>query len=183
MKSDALSVREIQETDIDLITDYWLNADPAFLISMGADKTKIPSRIQWKELLKEQIDQSYHLKKSYCITWLLNEKPIGHCNVNKIIFGEEAYMHLHIWKAENRKSGIGTELVRKSLPFFFNNLELKKILCEPYALNPAPNKSLEKIGFEFVKTYLTIPGWINFEQSVNLWQLTFEKFKLTNFPS
>jgi hypothetical protein len=51
------------------------------------------------------------------------------------------------------------------------------LYCEPYALNPAPNKTLEKLGFKFLKTYTTIPGWINFEQEVNLWELKNNIFK------
>jgi RimJ/RimL family protein N-acetyltransferase len=86
-------------------------------------------------------------------------------------------MHLHLWKSKNRKKGIGTELVRKSIPFYFENFKIEKLICEPYALNPAPNKTLEKIGFEFIKKYRTIPGSLNFEQDVNRWELTKEKFE------
>lgn len=183
MQEFNLSVRELQLSDLDSIIDYWLNSKPSFLEAMGVDLSKIPLREQWEEMLNEQIEQPYIEKKSYCTIWLLNGAAIGHCNVNKIIFGEEAFMHLHIWKAKNRKLGVGTALVKKSLPLFFRNLDLKKIYCEPYALNPSPNKTLKKVGFEFVKTHITTPGWLNFEQPVNLWQLTFEKFKTINFPS
>ncbi len=86
-------------------------------------------------------------------------------------------MHLHIWNSEVRKMGLGTQLVKMSLPYFFKNMNLKKLYCEPYALNPAPNNTLKKVGFEFVKEYITIPGFLNFEQQVNLWELTYDKFK------
>ena len=134
MAGNNLSVRELQQTDINSIIDYWLNSDPSFIEAMGVDKAKILSRIQWKEMLTEQIEQPYQKKQSYCTIWLLNEKPIGHCNVNKIIFAEEAYMHLHIWKAEYRKSGTGTALVKKSIPFFFKNLKMNDTAasCELY---------------------------------------------------
>lgn len=55
-------------------------------------------------------------------------------------------------------------------------MELKNIYCEPYAQNPAPNKTLAKAGFLFVKKYTTIPGYLNFEQEVNQWLMTQEKF-------
>ena len=108
--------------------------------------------------------------------WQMDNEPIGHCNVNKIKFGEEAYMHLHLWNSDGRKKGMGAELVKMSLPYFFEKLELKKIYSEPYALNPAPNKTLVKAGFTFVKEYITTPGFLNFEQPVNLWELTYEQF-------
>lgn len=137
----------------------------------------MPAREEWIKMLTEQLSQSPEEKKSYCIIWQLDNKPIGHSNVNKIKFGEEAYMHLHLWKNEARKKGIGTALVKMTLPWFFDNLKLKKIYSEPYALNPAPNKTLESAGFSFVKEFITIPGWLNFEQPVKLWELSYDNYR------
>lgn len=180
MPNNNLSVREIQQSDIGLITQYWLSADAAFLKGMGADIAKIPNKEEWQKMLSEQISKPLQQKQSYCIIWQLDEKPIGHSNVNKIIYAQEAYMHLHIWTSSIRKKGLGIELVKMTLPYFFENLQLKKLYCEPYALNPAPNKILQKAGFEFVKKYTTIPGSLNFEQEVNLWELSDEKLKEIN---
>ena len=85
-------------------------------------------------------------------------------------------MHLHLWNNNSRQKGWGTTFVIKTIPFYFEKFDLQKLYCEPYALNPAPNKTMERIGFKFVKTYRTIPGWLNFEQQVNLWEMTLEKF-------
>ena len=185
MNRNLLSVREIQNNDIESITRYWLTADPAFLTGMGVDLSKMPSKEEWKTMLSEQLSLPYPEKKSYCMIWQMDNEPIGHCNVNKIKFGEEAYMHLHLWNSDGRKKGMGTELVKMSLPYFFEKLELKKIYSEPYALNPAPNKTLVKAGFTYVKEYITTPGFLNFEQPVNLWELTYEQFndqKLRTIP-
>jgi RimJ/RimL family protein N-acetyltransferase len=176
MPNTIFSVREIQKNDIDLITQYWLNADTAFLKAMGVDTTKMPGKDEWRQMLQNQINASLEKKQSYCIIWQIDNKPIGHSNINKIIFGEEAYMHLHMWESGIRKKGIGTALVKMTLPYFFKNFKLKKLYCEPYALNAAPNKTLQKAGFEFIKKYTTIPGWLNFEQEVNLWELTYDTF-------
>ena len=114
---------------------------------------------------------------SYALIWILDKKAIGHCNVNSIEFGNSAFMHLHIWQPDFRKKGVGTSLVKKSLPFFFENLKLKELFCQPKSDNPAPNKTLEKVGFEFQKKYTTIPGALNFEQEVIQWKLTKEQYK------
>jgi RimJ/RimL family protein N-acetyltransferase len=172
-----LSVREIQEGDINLLINYWLSADNAFLEGMGVDLNKMPSEREWKEMLSEQLRLPLKEKKSYCIIWQYDGIPVGHSNVNKIIFGEEACMHLHLWKAGLRQKGSGAALVKMTLPYFFENLELEKLYCEPYALNPAPNKTLERVGFAFLKEYITIPGSLNFEQPVNRWELSYESFK------
>ena len=174
---DNLTVREIQQSDIEPLSDYWFQSDPSFLINMGVDISKMPDREQWKQMLTEQISQPYEQKKSYCIIWLINGEPIGHSNVNRILVGEEAYMHLHIWKKDHRTKGLGLQFVKMTLPWFFEKMQLKKLCCEPYALNPAPNRTMEKLGFEFIREYITVPGWINFEQPVKHWELTVEKFR------
>jgi RimJ/RimL family protein N-acetyltransferase len=177
MSDPILAVREIQEQDIELIVQYWLNADPSFLLGMGVDSSKIPSKEEWIQMLREQLHQSFEEKQSYCMIWLVNGKAVGHSNVNKIKFGEEAYMHLHLWNSDIRKKGSGTELVKMTLPYFFKNLKLKKLYCEPYGLNPAPNRVLDKVGFTLVKEYTTTPGWLNFEQPVKRWELSLEMFR------
>jgi RimJ/RimL family protein N-acetyltransferase len=172
-----LLVREIEEKDIEPLVNYWFHADKNFLVGMGVDVARMPAREEFVAMLQAQLRQTYKEKQSYCIIWLSDNEPVGHSNVNKIEFGKEAYMHLHMWSVANRKQGQGTELVRMTLPFFFNNLKLQKIYCEPYALNLAPNKTLDKLSFTFVKQYITTPGWINFEQLVNRWELSREKFE------
>ena len=172
-----LSVREIQIEDIDPLLNYWFTSTPEHLIGMGADPKKLPPRDVFRKNLEQQIGQSYPEKKSYALIWWNENQPIGHSNVNDIIFGKSAFMHLHSWYPKNRKKGMGAQLLRNTLPYYFKNLELEVLYCQPYALNPAPNRTLPKLGFEFLKKYSCIPGYLNFEQEVNLYQLTKERFE------
>ncbi len=172
-----LSVREIEVRDIEPICDYWFKSDPEFLKGMGVDLDKMHNRAEFEAMLHKQIKSPYEEKKSFATIWCIDGKAIGHCNIGNIIFGKEAYMHLHMWNSSTRKQGIGKELVKLSLPFFFSIFQLKTLYCEPYALNPAPNKTLEIFGFEFIEKHLTTPGFITFEQMVNKWKLTREKFE------
>src|SRR5688572_27188281 len=134
MREDLLTVREIQESDIGLLTHYWLSANADFLKGMGADITKLPTAAEWRAMLLKQIQTPIEEKQSYCMIWLVNNEPVGHSNVNRILFGKEAYMHLHLWNANERQKGYGAALVKKALPYFFKNLQLQTLYCEPYAL-------------------------------------------------
>lgn len=167
-----LTVREIEPTDIEKVVDYFVNADPEFLRGMGADKTKFPSREEWIEKLASELKKALEEKEHYYIIWLMDDQPIGHSNINKIEFGNVATMHLHLWKNDKRKSGLGLAFLRLTIPYYFRNFRLKKLICEPYSENVAPNRVLDKLGFQFIKTYDTIPGFINFHQTVNRYELT-----------
>ena len=175
--TEVLSVREIISDDIVKIADYWMNAEQAYLVSMGVEQGKMPGRNDLVNMLMAQIDSSYGEKNSYAIIWLSDGSPIGHSNINRIVYAEEASLHLHLWDQHNRKRGLGSILLKMSLPYYFRNFKLRKLYSEPYALNPAPNNTLKKLGFNLVKRYRTIPGSINFEQEVFRWELNADHFR------
>ncbi|MBS1516664.1 MAG: GNAT family N-acetyltransferase [Bacteroidetes bacterium] len=171
-----LKVREMKPEDIENIVDYFISADEDFLKSMGADADKLPERNQWISRIKNESGKPYEEKKIYYIIWLIDNIPSGHSNINEIEFGISAVMHLHMWRNDNRKAGIGTGLMKLTIPYYFRNFGLKKLICEPYFYNEAPNKVLKKLGFELKLTYDTVPGLISFHQTVNRYELTSEMF-------
>jgi RimJ/RimL family protein N-acetyltransferase len=172
-----LTVRDLQINDIEKIVDYFVMADTEFLYGMGADKSKLPSREAWIKKLELEVQKPLSTKEFYYIIWLLDNQAIGHSNINTIEIGKSATMHLHLWDIKNRKSGLGLDFLKMTIPYYFNNFGLEKLICEPYSKNVAPNKVLTKLGFELVKTYDTKPGWINFHQRVNRYELKKEKIK------
>jgi RimJ/RimL family protein N-acetyltransferase len=85
-------------------------------------------------------------------------------------------MHLHLWDSNNRQKGMGVDYLKKSIPIYFETYKLQQLFCEPAAQNQAPNKTLQKLGFTFIKEYETTPGWINYQQKVNQWCLSKESW-------
>ncbi|MFT4660114.1 MAG: ribosomal-protein-alanine N-acetyltransferase [Patiriisocius sp.] len=171
----SIKIREIQRGDIESIVNYWLHSDPEYLKDMGVDLDKLPKRKSLSEMLNEQIDTPMAEKNSLALICEFEETTIGHCNIVEREKGEQAYMHLHIWKKEDRQKGIGSEMVARSCQYFFNVFDLKRIISEPYALNPAPHKVLLRVGFELEKEYITIPGSLSFKQRVCRYVLSREK--------
>ena len=170
----------MQVDDIKFIVDYFIYAKPDFLSGMGVDVSKLPARDEWITILRKELRVEDRKKMFYYIVWEMDDEPIGHSNINKITFDQEAYIHLHMWKEKKRQKGIGLQFVKMTLPYYFSKFRLKNLFCEPYTLNPAPNKTLIKAGFEFIEEYETIPGWINFHQKVNRYVMTKERFEATN---
>ena len=162
-----LTIRPVEVKDISLIVDYFHNADPVLLEAMGVDRGKIPSKSPWTESMRAQILLPYNKKSEMIYILEKQGNPIGHCKLDNIKYGYSGKLHLHIWHDSNRRKGIGEEMVKRCLPYFFGNFNLKTIICEPYAANEGPNRVLQKSGFAFVKKYRTTPGPMNFEQDVN----------------
>lgn len=175
-----IAVRELKSKEAELVVKYFHNASNDFLKGMGVDRDKLPKFDEWVKLIQDNVTRPMEDKEFFYVLWMFENQPIGHSNINKIKFGQEAYMHLHLWNSEKRHQGIGTSLLRLSLPYYFSNFKLNELFCEPHSNNAAPNKTLEGLGFELVKQYETIPGWINFHQPVNRWRMTRNGFLLAN---
>lgn len=177
MTTPVLSIRELDATDVPLLTTYWTTATEEQLRGMGADPAMMPTEENWHQRLNTQIATTYAQKQSWALILLIDGVPSGHCNINKIVPGGEAWMHMHLWQANYRQNGAGTAMVKMAIPHFFRQYNLKRLYCEPYALNPAPNATLKKLGFEFVRQAITKPDIITFEQPTNLWVMTREHYQ------
>ncbi|MCU0612115.1 MAG: GNAT family N-acetyltransferase [Candidatus Eisenbacteria bacterium] len=153
--------------DCERMVDYFLNADKAFLEGMGVDPGKLPPRREWIESALLDLERPAHEKDRYYLAWIYDGTPVGHASINRIKVGEEAFIHLHLWVKDLRKAGLGTQFFAASAVEFMRAFRLKRLFCEPYAENPAPNRVVLKAGFRFVKRYRTTPGPLNFEQDVN----------------
>jgi RimJ/RimL family protein N-acetyltransferase len=61
-------------------------------------------------------------------------------------------MHLHMWRADLRGKGYGGRLFCLAAIEFYKRFKLKRIICEPKADNPSPNRLLQRIGFPLAST-------------------------------
>ncbi|OGT30985.1 MAG: hypothetical protein A3E87_06115 [Gammaproteobacteria bacterium RIFCSPHIGHO2_12_FULL_35_23] len=164
-------IRPLTEKELEKVVDYFLNLTPEDDLRMGSDRKNFMRRDEWVKLLIDDSKQPLEERKFFYLGWFHNNVLIGHCNINNIIFGKEAFIHLHLWVPELRKHGIGTIFFKKAIRYYFNHFSLKKILCEPKSDNPGPNKILIKCGFKLLKTYKTKPSMLSIKHEVNRYEL------------
>jgi RimJ/RimL family protein N-acetyltransferase len=159
--------------EVEQMVDYFLDADDAFLKGMGVDRSKLPLRNDWiASALRDDARPNHEKERAY-LAWVYDGVAIGHSSINKIQVGEEAFIHLHLWSARRRRAGLGTAFFRLSAERFARDFSLRRLYCEPFAENPAPNRILPRAGFRFVKRHRTIPGPLNYEQEVNQYMREF----------
>lgn len=151
--------------------DYFLDADESFLKGMMIDKSKLPEREAWLARILADQKNPDEKKARFYLAWIFDNRHVGHCSINDIKIGEDTIIHLHLYDQSLRKSGIGSEFFKRSINFYFDHFNFKKIICEPFYGNPAPNRVLTKMGFTLVRRYKTIPTPISFEQEVNRYEI------------
>ncbi len=164
-----LSVREMKLSETDLIISYFHHASPQHLEMLGVDPTRLLQQDAWRDHFRREYSLPMDKRTGMYVIWLTEDSPVGFSSCNKIVYGDRANMHLHITEPHQRKKGIGTECVRRSIDIYFERLKLKTLLCEPNAFNTGPNRTLQRAGFKYLKTHMTVPGPMNYHQAVTRW--------------
>lgn len=165
----ALTVREMTTSEAEIIIEYFHNSTPEHLEMLGVDPSRLPDPGSWRERQHRESALPIDQRATMRVIWLSDDQPIGFSTADKIRRGERANMHLHVTDPERRQQGIGVECVRRSVDIYFERLKLKRLFCEPNAFNVGPNRALQKAGFKYLKTHMTVPGPLNYHQAVTRW--------------
>lgn len=153
--------------------DYYHGLADWQMLLMGIDQSRLPSRESWLESAwrDHALPETDPGRDRFYLAWMLDGEQVGHSSINQIQWGKQASAHLHLWRPDLRKAGIGSQFFRHSISTYFSRFDLKLVVVEPHAENPAPNRVLEKLGFQFVKRYRCVPGPFNLEQDVNRYEV------------
>lgn len=157
--------------EANLVIDYFHHSTPEHLEMLGVDPTRLPTPDAWRERFQDEFSLPLDKRLGFFVIWLLDYQAVAFSSCNKIVFGERANMHLHVAEPQRRHQGTGTECVRRSVEIYFQKLRLKSFFCEPNAFNVGPHRTLQKVGFKYLKTHMTVPGPLNYYQAVTRWVL------------
>ena len=166
-----ISVREMLLSEVELRIRYFHEASDDYLIGLGVDRALLPSPEAWMAFHEQDYQCPLPERENYLLLWELENRPVGFSTLDHIVFGHEAFMHLHMVEPAQRRQGLGTEFVRRSATVYFKVFELARLYSEPKALNVGPNRTLQRAGFSYVQSYDRAPGPLNFRQITNLWVL------------
>jgi RimJ/RimL family protein N-acetyltransferase len=157
--------------DVDFRIRYFHDASDEYLLTLGVERQLLPEPDDWLASLARDYARPTSERETYALLWELDHHPVGFSSLNRISFGAQAFMHLHIVDEPHRRRGLGTEFVKRSAHAYFQLFDLERLYCEPNALNVAPNRTLQRAGFTYLFSHETVPGPINFRQVTTRWVL------------
>lgn len=165
----VLRVRPMRVEDLEVRIRYFQEATDEHLKLLGVDRNKLDALEVWRTSFEEGLARPVAERTDHGLIWEADGDPVGFSTADRIVFGDSAYMHLHLLRSEDRHRGYGTELVRRSVRTYVELFELERLYCEPHAFNLATNRTLQAAGFWYVSTQRTTPSALNVEQITNLW--------------
>ena len=166
-----LSVRSLAEEDFDDFINYWHGLSPADVDRMGVAIDRMPSRAQMRTDLQTMASTPIDRACSFVLAWCVNGEAIGHSSLKDIVTGDFGNIHLHMWRADLRGKGYGPHLFCLAVSDFYERFTLKRMICEPKADNPAPNRVLQRIGFPLISTRIGASSELSTICNLNRYQI------------
>jgi RimJ/RimL family protein N-acetyltransferase len=167
----GVSVREMHVSEVGIRIKYFHEASDDYLLALGVDRALLPTPEAWLSFHERDFERPLKERENYSLVWELDGQAVGFSSLDHIVFGQEAFMHLHIVEPSRRRRGLGAHFVTLSASKYFEVFELMHLYCEPNALNTAPNRTLQRAGFTYLFSHETIPGPINLRQVTTRWVL------------
>ena len=154
MENVQLAVRPLAVEHVDGYVDYLTRVPKADAERMGLAVERLPSAANMRSDLEGMLATPVERVRTFMLAWCLNGKAIGHSSLKEIVPGDFGKIHLHLWRTDLRGKGFGPRLFCLAALDFYERFKLKRIICEPKADNPMPNRMLQKIGFPLVLTHV-----------------------------
>ena len=178
MSPERVEVRPFEtEEDYRRMIAYFTGGSDEFLRGMGVDPARVPAPEAWlAAALADHVRPDGEKQRLY-LGWHVDGELIGHSSASHIEVGESAHVHLHLWRPDLRREGLGTELFARSVDLYLERLRLKRVICEPNAHNPGPNRTLARLGFELLHTRRCVPTELALEQDVSHWEIPREVWR------
>jgi RimJ/RimL family protein N-acetyltransferase len=154
VRMPTLTVRPLAAGDFSEFINYWLGLSQVEIARMGVAIDRMPSATEMRSDLETMLAATNSAVRTFVLTWCINGEPIGHSSLKEIVPGDFGSIHLHMWRRDLRGKGYSSRLFCLSAVDFYERFKLKRMICEPKADNPSPNRLLQRIGFPLISTRL-----------------------------
>lgn len=172
---DLMSVRSMEEKDIPMIVDYFLDNPESQLSVDGFDINKIPFEEELINILQNYIHEKNADKKRFDIMLVRGGRAEGHCYVERLNKKGEAYLYFFNNKGLLKNKDRMSDLLKMAIELILQKSPLKTIYAEPTKEDEYRNEILKKIDFEFVKKHKNERDSLSGEHTFNLWKLDCDK--------
>ncbi len=160
----VLILREVEESDLHTLVDYWMDASDDHLELLGVDRTALGSRDDIEGRFRSYLPSSGPIDKALWVT-TVDGVVSAYVNIH-LKAPDENYLHGHIIRADLRGRGIGYDgtlnVVRQA---FARYAAMESILLVTQPHNERVNGLLTKLGLRSQRRYLERPdglpqpGW------------------------
>ncbi len=147
-----ITVRDLHESDIPWILDYWFRSPREQIESMGVDWAKFPEEAVMRQNLLEKCHSNQALYQSKLNALIVERDgiPVGFHTLFPYIEQDFGIFHAHLFRPGDRRQGISSRSYPLACRVFMERFELKRILFKTPSQNRGAIRVKEKLGIRHI---------------------------------
>lgn len=157
--SGLAQLRDLEEQDVELITNYWFESGDAHLDFLGIDRRLLGSREDTNARFRIAIPggDANQMRLAFAIT--LDGGFIGYTLLNRFD-AQTNYSHWHITESARRAAGLSSVLYPWRIRTYFEAAPIERLIHQTRTRNLAVNRMLDKFVPVAETVYLEHPDGV-----------------------
>ena len=136
-------LRDLEESDAELIACYWFESGDAHLDFLGIDRNLLGSREDTGERFRLAIPSGDPSQPTIAFAIALDGEFVGYTLLNRFD-AQTNYSHWHITDADRRAHGLSSALYPWRIKTYFDAAPIERLIHQTRTRNLAVNRMLDK---------------------------------------
>jgi len=148
-------IRDLEESDVPALVEYWHGSTPDYLYSIGVDLSKLTTREETRQRLLASLEAAGKRSRITLVVAAAGGKPLAYSNANLGADGV-GYVHAHVLDPALRRLGFASTAFLGVLSTFCTHFGIEKLVFQTSPENEAINRLVQRFGF--------VPRQVHLEQ-------------------
>jgi RimJ/RimL family protein N-acetyltransferase len=136
-------LRDLSESDIDFVVNYWHDSSDEHLDCFGIDRTLLGSRTDTYARIDRALRSADPDQPNIAFAITLDGKFVGYTLLNRYE-PQTNYSHWHITDARRRAAGLSTALYPHRIKTYFDTTSIERLIHQTRTRNVGVNRMLDK---------------------------------------
>jgi hypothetical protein len=165
-----VTIRDLEESDVEMLVSYWHDGDPAYLSSLGVDLKKLGSRDQTRGRFLASIPGPHENPERATFVVDAAGKPVVYTNLNFKSM-DEVYVHFHTLERQPFVKALVYFLFPEMLQIFFRRFPITRLIMQTSTGNRNINRFLGRFGLTPSRVHLSTPDGMARPGEFNVYEI------------
>jgi hypothetical protein len=166
----SVTIRDLEESDVETLVSYWHDSDPAYLASLGVNLSKLSSRDQTRDRFLSSIPGSQEVPDRATFIVTSGGRPVAYTNLNFRSM-DEVYVHFHTLERGPLVKALVYFLFPEMIGIFFSRFPIAQLTMQTSPENRNINRFLENFGLVPRRAYLLAPDGMARAGQFNIYEI------------
>jgi len=163
-------LRDIEESDVETLVNYWHNTDPAYLASIGVDLTKLASRDVTRTRFLSSLPGAQQPPERATFVVTCDGQLVAYTNLNFKSM-DEVYAHVHTVVRSTLAKALVYAYFPEMIKIFFKRFPITRLKMQTSPANQNINRFLAQFGLAPQRVHLATPDGMARPGDFNIYEI------------